>query len=224
MSISTDRLSRIAGICLAAAGALFVGIQINHPALTLEFVGTTEFAVRQSMKVMMTVLALAGVTSLYARHAREVGVLGLVGYLLFGLGYLTMFAVEVIAAVVLPAVAQTSPAWVQDFITAALGGTPAGDIGNVQVLLSLSGVGYMFGGLAFGIALFRTGVVARWASALLAVATVSTLALAVLPDAFNRPFAVPAGIALIGLGWSAWRTRSDASVAGSAQVAPTAAR
>ena len=35
-----------------------------------------------------------------------------------------------------------------------------------------SGVGYMVGGLIFGIALFRTGILARWAAALLAVGTI----------------------------------------------------
>ena len=40
----------------------------------------------------------------------------------------------------------------------------------------------MLGGLVFGIALFRAGVLARWAAVLLAVATVGTAALAVLPD------------------------------------------
>jgi hypothetical protein len=40
---------------------------------------------------------------------------------------------------------------------------------------------------------------------LLAVSTVSTMALAALPDSFNRPFAVPMGIALVGLGLSLYR-------------------
>jgi hypothetical protein len=58
----------------------------------------------------------------------------------------------------------------------------------------------------------RTGVLARWAAALLAVSTVATAALAVLPEAFNRPFAVPEGIALIGLGVSLWRNHTDVPV------------
>ena len=212
MTISNQQLGRIAGICLSAAGAIFVGVQINHPALTLDFLGSTEFVVRQTLKVVMTVLALTGITSLYARHARQVGILGLIGYLLFSLGYLAMFGVEVIATVVLPVVARTSPGYVQDVVAAALGGTPAGDIGGMSLLNSIAGMGYMFGGLVFGIALFRSAVVARWASALLAAATVSTVALAVLPEAFNRPFALPTGIALIGIGWSAWR-RTTATTA-----------
>jgi len=53
--------------------------------------------------------------------------------------------------------------------------------------------------------LFRAGVLARWASLLLAYGTTSALALSVLPESFSRPFAVPTGVALIGLGLSLWR-------------------
>lgn len=102
---------------------------------------------------------------------------------------------------------------------AAFGGTPVGDIGGVQILLSLMGAGFILGGLVFGIALFRAGVLWRWASGLLAIATVGTAALAVLPDSFNRPMAVPTGIALIGLGVSLIRTtRSSATVVASDEL------
>ena len=205
MTITTHRLDRIAGASLATAGALFIGVQINHPALTLDFVSSTEFFVRQTAKVVMSVLVLTGITSMFARHARQLGVVGLVGYVLLGIGFLTMFSVETIAGYVFPAIVHTSPDYVLNALTSAVGGTPSDDIGSIQGLLNLSGIGYMFGGLVFGIALFRAGVVARWASALLAVATVSTMALAVLPEVFNRPFAIPTGVALVGIGWSAWR-------------------
>ena len=66
-------------------------------------------------------------------------------------------------------------------------------------------MGYSIGGLLFGIALFRAGVLSRWASALFAYGTVSALVLAPLPLSFSRPFAVPTGVALIGLGISLWR-------------------
>jgi hypothetical protein len=71
------------------------------------------------------------------------------------------------------------------------------------------GAGYIVGGLIFGIALFRASILARWAAALLAVSTAATAALAVLPESFNRPLAVPAGIALIALGVSLWRNPRD---------------
>lgn len=67
----------------------------------------------------------------------------------------------------------------------------------VQTLLGVAGFGYVVGGLLFGITLLRTRVLARWAAALLAVGTVGTVALAVLPESFNRPLAVPVGVALV---------------------------
>jgi hypothetical protein len=57
----------------------------------------------------------------------------------------------------------------------------------------------------FGIALFRAGILARWASGLFALGTIATVSLAFLPEAFNRPMAVPVGLALTGLGVSLWR-------------------
>src|SRR5690242_21754832 len=77
-------------------------------------------------------------------------------------------------------------------------------MGAMQGLM-IAGMGYSVGGLLFGIALFRAGILSRWASALFAYGTVSALALAALRESFNRPFAVPVGIALIGLGVSSWR-------------------
>jgi hypothetical protein len=155
------------------------------------------------------VLALAGITGMYLRQYRKAGVFGLAGYLLFAVGYLAMFGTELIGATVLPNLVHTEPGFVNDVVAAANGGKAVGDIGGLQILFDVTGAGYIVGGLLFGIALFRTRVLARWAAALLAVSTVATAALAVLPESFNRPLAVPAGIALIGLGVSLWRNPRD---------------
>lgn len=213
MTVTPDRLLRAAGIAAAAAGAIFVAVQINHPTMDATTVATTDVVVRDIAKAVMSVLALAGITGMYLRQIRQIGVLGLVGWLLFSLGYLAMFGVEVVAGFVLPSLVETAPGYVADVLTAGLGGTPTGDIGAMQALFTISGIGYMGGGLLFGIALFRAGVLARWAAALLAVGTVSTLALSALPESFNRPFAVPVGIALIGLGVSLWRDQRHPATA-----------
>lgn len=204
MSITTN-LTRAAGISAAVAGAIFIAVQVNHPPMDVASVTTTDWLVRSSAKAVMGALALAGITGMYLRQVRQIGRLGLAGYLLFAAGYLVLFSVEAVAAFVLPTLADVAPGYVNDVLVAAFGGTPAGDIGGLSTWLALSGAGFMGGGLLFGIALFRARVLARWAAALLAVATVSTAALSVLPGSFNRPFAVPTGIALIGLGISLWR-------------------
>ena len=116
-----------------------------------------------------------------------------------------MMAIAFVAAYILPSLVETAPTYVDDVLTVAAGGTASGDVGLFTTANQLSGVGYLAGGLVFGIALFRARVLARWAAALLAVATLSTVLLQVLPYAFHRVFAVPTGVALIGLGISLWR-------------------
>jgi hypothetical protein len=205
MRITANRLTAAAGLCAAAAGAIFVAVQINHPPADLAHIGTAEMAVREAAKALMTILALIGITGLFVRNRDRFGVLGLAGYALLSVGLLTMFVNQCVVACVLPTLAQSDPAYVQAYLDAAMGQSTSGDIGHVQTLFLLSGIGYSIGGLLFGIALFRAGVLARWACALLAYGTVSALALSVLPQSFSRPFAVPTGIALIGLGVSLWR-------------------
>lgn len=216
MNITPQRLGQAAGLSAAAAGAIFIAVQINHPPMDLQTVATAQWAVRSCAKMMMAALVLVGITGLYLRQFRQIRVLGLIGYLLFAMGYLTMFGVELVAAAVLPAITETAPAYVTGVLTAAAGGTPAVDIGLMQTVLTLSGIGYMLGGLLFGIALFRAGIVAKWAAALLAAGTISTLALAVLPEAFNRFLALPVGVALLGLGLSLWNDQRRGADSGDA--------
>lgn len=222
MNVTATGLTKAAGAAAAVAGAIFITVQIGHPSFDSFTTETTQWVARSCAKTVMTALALAGITGMYLHQHRKAGLLGLAGYLVFAAGYLAMFSVEVIAAVVLPSLVDTQPGFVNDVVVASGGGTPNGDIGGLQTLFNLTGAGYMVGGLMFGIALFRTGVLARWAAALLAVSTVGTALLAVLPEAFDRPMAVPEGIALIGLGISLWRTQHNAATASAATTSAAA--
>lgn len=189
MTSTTTGLTRATGLSAAAAGLIFIVVQINHPSMDVASVATTEWLVRNSAKVLMGALALVGITGMYLRQVRQVGVPGLIGYLLFGVGYLLMFATEVISAYVLPGLVNLAPGYVNDILVAAAGGSATGHIGSMKTVLAVTGVGYMLGGLIFGITLFRARILARWAAALLAVGTIATASLAVLPESFNRPAA-----------------------------------
>lgn len=209
MTVTTTTLTRAAALCAVAAGTLFIAVQIKHPDLDAGFATTTEYTVREGIKITMAVLSLIGITGMYLRQVRQMGVLGLIGYLLFAAGYLTLMTVETIGTFVLPHVATVSPAYVDDVLVAAIGGHPAGDIGALSILLGASGVTFILGGLVFGIALFRARVLARWAAALLAVGSVATLAIPMLPQVNYRLFSIPTSVAMIGLGWSLWRDQHD---------------
>ena len=212
MTVTTTGLTKAAAVAAAAAGTIFIAVQIGHPAFDTYLTDTHEGVIRCSAKATMTVLALAGLTGIYLRQVRQMKVLGLVGYIVFGLGYLMMFATEVMAVAFLSALTDRVPAFAKNVVIASGGGHPAGDIGHLQAFFDLTGACYMLGGLVFGIALFRANVLARWAAALLAVSTVATAALAVLPSTFDRPMAVPEGVALIGLGIALWRDQRHEAI------------
>jgi len=223
MTVTPTSLSRAAGISAAVAGLLFIAVQINHPAMDVSSVTTTEWVVRQTAKTVMAAAALAGITGMYLRQVRQMGILGLVGYLVFGVGYLVMFGIEFAGGYVLPALAHTAPGYVNDVLAAGMGETVKGNIGAMQTAFTVMGVGYLAGGVLFGLALFRARVLARWASGLLVLGTLATLALHVLPQSFDRPFAVPTGIALIGLGISLWRDQRTTATVSTSDLAPARA-
>ena len=65
MNITANRLTAASGLCAAAAGAIFIGVQINHPPADVAHIATTEIAVRETAKALMTVLALVGFTGMF---------------------------------------------------------------------------------------------------------------------------------------------------------------
>jgi hypothetical protein len=202
---TTDRFTAMAGLGAAAAGAIFIGVQVNHPPADVAHVVTTDMTVRMTAKVVFAVLALVGFAGMFLRHRSRFGRVGCAGYGLVSVGFLAMVVQECFVGYYLPTIAHSRPVYVQHVLNAAMGHGATSGIGSLQVLFLICGMGYSIGGLLFGIALFRARVLSRWASALFAYGTTSALALAALPESFSRPFAVPTGVALIGLGVSLWR-------------------
>jgi len=223
MTITPNLLIRWAGVAAAAAGAIFIGVQINHPELSATSIQSTDVYVRDTLKVLMAGLALAGITGMYLHQVRKHGLLGLVGYVVFAVGYLGLIGITFAAAYVLPEVAVSSPGFVNDTIAVDTGrGTVHGDIGALATAIKVTGFAYLVGGLLFGIALYRARVLPRWAAALLAVGGLVSAALVVMPDAFYRFLAFPNGIAMIALGYSLWKIAGtdDATQSSVAEATP----
>ena len=228
MTITPHLLTRWAGAAAAAAGAIFIGVQINHPQLNAISIQTTEMGVRDSLKVLMAGLALVGITGMYLNQVRKHGLLGLLGYLVFAVGYLGIMCVAFTAAFVLPEVATSDPGFVNDAIAANTGrGTVEGDLGAFATVLQVLGFAYLVGSLLFGLALYRARHLPRWAAALLAVAGLATAVLAMMPDSLYRLLAFPNGIAMIVLGYSLWKSgrtveSTQVTAAAAAPVSSTA--
>jgi hypothetical protein len=227
--ITTTKLTRAAGLAAVVGGLLFIAVQIKHPHLNAAFTTTTEYSVRETVKIVMAVFSLIGITGIYLYQAKKAGVLGLIGYVVLAVGYLGILGTQVVGVFVLPTIAASQPGYVNDVLAVATSGTPSGDIGPLQILIKGGGFAYVFGGIIFGIALFRANVVARWAAALLSVGALAILATSVLPELTQRLFAIPVSVALVGLGYSLWRqqrTQKASSLPSSAssQLDPAGAK
>ncbi len=226
MTITTTTLTRAAALAAVAGGVLFGAVQIGHPLLTVPFTTTTEYTVRETAKILMAVFSLVGITGIYLRQVRQTGVLGLIGYLLLGVGYLTILSTQVIAVFVVPDLAARQPSYVSDALAVAHSGHPVGDVSRFHDLNNIA-ITYIAGGVLLGIALFRAKVLARWAAALMVVGALATIATFQLPELVQRLFAIPVAVALIGLGYSLWRDQRstrDVTRGKSGQLSPRPGR
>ena len=169
LGVTTSGLTRAAAVAAIAAGTIFIGVQVGHPQLTPASITSTNVSIREYLKVVFAALAVAGITGMYLNQVRRNGLLGLIGYLLLAVGYLSIMCTTFIGAFVAPTIADTNPGYVSDVIALATSrGSVTGDLGSLDPFWKFQGVCYLAGGLIFGIALFRAHVLARWACVLLA--------------------------------------------------------
>jgi len=204
MTFTTSSLIRWTGLAAAIGGAIFAGIQPIHPADVLASVSTPEWAIIMPIKLIMCFMLLAGITGLYARQADKAGWLGLAGAALLLMTWVLQTAFIFLEAFVLPVLTTTAPAFIESVLGVVSGAPLTADVGLLPVLFGVVGVGYMLGGLLFGIATVRAGVLPRWPAILLAAAATLTPLAALLPHAVQRLAGIPVGVAFVWLGLALW--------------------
>lgn len=207
MNTTATTVIRWTGLAAMAGGLIFAGIQPIHPPDTLSSVTTDAWAIITPVKTVMCLLLLIGMTGLYARQVNNTGRLGLAGYLLFSLSWAVNLVFIFAEAFILPLLATTEPAFVEGFMRLASGQASEVNLGVLAPLFMLNGLFYMLGGLLFGVATFRAGILPRYAAGLLAVAAVLTPLAALLPHEIQRLAGMPVGLALALLGYALWSER-----------------
>src|SRR6266700_2433829 len=205
MKITASKLIRWAGLSAVVGGFLFVGIQPIHPPEILSSFTTSTWAIVHYVGVAMCFLILLGIAGIYARQVEESGWLGLAGFLLFALMWALTAAFQFAEGLIVPLLATDAPRFAVGFEGISSGSPSEVSLGILPAVYSLTSVLYLLGGVVFGIATFRAGILPRWAGGGLAVGTVVPLALSLLlPHEFIRLAAVPVGIALALLGYALW--------------------
>ena len=204
MTFTPARLLRLAGLSAVVAGVCYALVGIFHPANVPSSVLTTRWEVVHVLACAMCFFGLLGLAGLYARQAARVGWVGFLGYLLLSLWLVLIMGFSFVEAFILPQVATESPALVRAWMGMFNGPAGTFDLGALPTLWTLTGPIYILGGLLFGVATFRGGILPRFAGALLALSTVLAPVAALLPNASQPKVAIPMGVALAWLGYALW--------------------
>ncbi|MEI7848734.1 MAG: hypothetical protein WCK35_23235 [Chloroflexota bacterium] len=217
MKITSSKVIRWAGLAPIGAGIIYISIQPFHPLDIFSSVTTAQWAIVHYLSIVMDMLGMLGLAAIFARQVEKSGRLGLVGYLQFSLFWALSMAFHFIEAFIEPVLANVAPKFVEGLLGMITSAPSAINLGALPTVYQLAGlIGYVLGGLLFGIATFRAGVLPRWAGALLAVGTILPVVLSsVVHHPYDRLFAVPVVLALIWLGislFSEWRAPASEPV------------
>lgn len=201
--MNTRNLIRWAGVAAMVAGICYVAVGLFHPPNVVSSV-TTQWAIVHVLATAMCFFGLLGMTGIYARQGKESGWLGLAGYLLLSLWLVLIMGFTFTEVFILPLLATAAPAFVAGWMGMLNGAAGTMNLGTLPTVWTLTAPLYMLGGLLFGIATIRAGILSRWAAGLLAGGTVLAPLAALLPLDLQPKMAVPVGLALAWLGLALW--------------------
>jgi hypothetical protein len=184
--MTTSRLFSLAGLSAIVAGIMFVIVGLLHVPVShhggLSSVTGDVWVLTHSLTIGVSFFGLLGIVGIYARQAEEAGWLGLAGLLLVSLWLVLVPGFTFFEALILPLVAVEAPTFAAGFL-GIFTGSVGTDFGTLATVWTLMGPMYILGGLLFGIATIRAGILSRWAAGVFGLGAVSSLAFALLPRA-----------------------------------------
>ena len=205
--ITASTLMRLAGLAAMVAGLCYIVVGIFHPANVLASVTTPTWVIVHIFAMAMSFFGLLGMVGLYARQVEKAGWLGLVGFVLFSLWLALVMCFSFVETLILPQLATELPTFVDGFMGMFAGVASETNLGSLPTLWMISGPMYMLGGLLFGVATFRAGILSRWAGVILAGGTLSAPVAVLLP--YEGLVTLPVGLALAWLGYTLWSERRE---------------
>jgi hypothetical protein len=205
--LTNANLLHLAGLSAILAGTCYVLVGVFHPPNAFASATTTRWEIVHVIACAMCLFGLLGLVGLYARQAAKAGWIGMAGFLLLSLWFAIVLGFSFVEAFVLPHLATVTPAFVRGWMGMFNGSASTVSLGALPALWTLTAPLYILGGLLFGIATFRAGVLPRGAGILLAVGTAVAPVAGLLSLAAQPKVAIPVGLALVWLGYALWSER-----------------
>ena len=201
--MTSSNLIRWAGLSLVVTGVLLVVGPIIHPADDPTSLATSLWAIAHYLILGSLIFGLLGTVGLYARQVEEAGSLGLVGFIMLFVALALFTGLTFFEAFILPVLATEAPQFV--------GGLFAGEIslGVLETVAPVAGLVESIGGLLFGIAIIRAGILPRWAAIVFIIGIVPAGLGPLLPEVVARISNVVLGIGLAWLGYALWSERRE---------------
>jgi hypothetical protein len=213
MTITTAKLSQWSGAAALVAGVSYMLVGLFHPLNELASASTPTWAVVHVLACTTAFLGLFGVTGIYVRQVEAAGWTGLAGFVMLSLWFALVLSFSFIEAFVMPVMVATAPRIVEGWMAMFTVPIEGIELGVMPTLWLVSGPLYILGGLLFGIATFRAGVLPRWSGALLAVGTAAAPVAALFPFEYQSKVTLPVGLALAWMGYALWSQRRGVAMA-----------
>jgi hypothetical protein len=202
MKITSANLIRLAGLSALIGGLCYVFVGVFHPANIPASVTTTRWQTVHVIACAMSFFALLGLAGIYARQSVKAGWLGLIGFVLFSFWFVLIMGFSFVEAFILPHPGTVTPAFVVGWMGMFNSHPSPVDLGMLPTIWTLTAPLYILGGLLFGIATFRAGILPRGAAVLLALGVVLAPVAKLLSLSAQPKIAIPTGLALAWLGYA----------------------
>ncbi len=201
INVTPESLLSLTGIASMTAGVLYIFIQLIHPLDELASVSTDRWSVVAVLTSVMSFLNIIGFIGIYSSNIKKLRILGLIGFIALILFWLISMIFSFNEAFILPLLVKSSPEFVIGMTGLFTNVISTADVGIFPILSIISGLLYIFGGMIFGFAFIRSGVLPKYVTILFTVASGITILASIVPHPFDRALAIPMGISLVLLGW-----------------------
>jgi hypothetical protein len=188
VNMFSEKIIRWSGLALALGGVIAALFWILHPEESMLLTDPAGYQREHVLDFVGLMLLIPGLIGLYARLVNRTGWLGLAGFLLTLLSLLVMMGISAVDMLIWPSIGQVQP----DLILTVEGEFNQSS-GPFAATISLIVPFSMIGSLGFillGIAIWRSGLLPRWAGLLLAIGG---------PLYLIGPGFVPHGVLLVNL-------------------------